>query len=297
MNMHKGAIVLSKNGKDVIECEHCGFKHINPLPTDQELEQLYKYDYYSTEKPAYLSENTEDNAWWSKIYIERYKKLELLLNKSNNSILDIGSGPGYFLFEGKKRGWITKGLEPNIQAYEFSKNLGLDVENTFLSTSNKNSINNFDVVNMGEVLEHIKDPMEFLKLVFTKLNDNGVLLLILPNDFNPLQKIIQQNLNFEPWWVVPEHHYNYFDFDSVKILLEKVGFLIEHTESTFPIDIFLLMGLNYVGNDQIGRQCHQLRKNFELEILNSFNPELLSNIYKSFANLNIGREIVIYARK
>jgi SAM-dependent methyltransferase len=223
MNMHKGAIVLSKNGKDVIECEHCGFKHINPLPTDQELEQLYKFDYYSTEKPTYLSENTDDKKWWSMVYSERYKLLESKISKPNKTILDIGSGPGFFLLEGKKRGWSTKGLEANLQAYEFSKNLGLDIENKFLNDSNKNEIGNFDVVNMGEVLEHIKDPIGLLEIVYDKLNVNGILLLILPNDFNPFQKILQNNLNFDPWWVVPEHHYNYFDFYSIQNLLQKIG--------------------------------------------------------------------------
>jgi len=66
--------------------------------------------------------------------------------------------------------------------------------------------------------------------------------------------------------------------------------------STFPIDFFLLMGKNYIGNDTLGREAHGLRKAFDLNILRSENPNLLHNFYRSLAKMGLGREIVLYAR-
>jgi hypothetical protein len=35
---HQGEVVDSVKGFDVIECEICGFKHIIPIPTEDEME-------------------------------------------------------------------------------------------------------------------------------------------------------------------------------------------------------------------------------------------------------------------
>jgi len=68
-------------------------------------------------------------------------------------------------------------------------------------------------------------------------------------------------------------------------------------ESTFPIDIFLLMNDNYVGNDDLGRQCHQRRKNLEKNLNSAGLNDLKRQIYQSLSMLGIGREICLYAKK
>ena len=136
-----------------------------------------------------------------------------------------------------------------------------------------------------------------LKIAFDMIEVGGVLTLIVPNDFNPFQQILRENCGFEPWWVAPPHHLNYFNIASLSELVKSVGFKVEHTETTFPIDIFLLMGKNYVGNDQVGREVHQYRKNFELNIEKKGTENLLNEINISLAKLNLGREILLYAKK
>ena len=64
----------------------------------------------------------------------------------------------------------------------------------------------------------------------------------------------------------------------------------------FPIDIFLLMGDDYIGNDVKGKEAHQRRKNFEM-ILGKKNKQLSRKIYQEFAKMGIGREIVLYAKR
>ncbi len=48
---HRGIILDSVNGFDVIECEKCLFKHIIPIPQPDELVTTYRNEYYSIEKP------------------------------------------------------------------------------------------------------------------------------------------------------------------------------------------------------------------------------------------------------
>ncbi|MCX6327715.1 MAG: hypothetical protein NT144_13875 [Bacteroidia bacterium] len=128
---HEGTIAASSNGFDLIDCKFCGFKHIIPIPTAEELEQAYQHDYYTKEKPLYIERFRDDLDWWNIVYSQRYEILERHLPDSHRSLLDIGSGPGYFLLNGQKRGWNVRGIEPSVQAAEHSRNLGFEVNNTF----------------------------------------------------------------------------------------------------------------------------------------------------------------------
>lgn len=61
--------------------------------------------------------------------------------------------------------------------------------------------------------------------------------------------------------------------------------------------MFLLMGDNYIGNDEQGRVCHTKRMNFEKNLLGSNNSNFLKDLYSTFSKYGIGREIVLYAKK
>ena len=293
---HQGIVLDSIKGFDVIECEGCGFKHIIPIPTFEELAYVYTEEYYSTEKPLYLERHKEDLDWWSSVYRERYNKFEQHLEIERRRILDVGSGPGYFLLHGKNRGWQTLGIEPSAQAAEHSRGLGLTIVEDFLTEQTARKLELFDVVHMSEVLEHIPDPKGMLKTVASLLQSGGLVCVVVPNDYNPFQKALRDALHFKPWWAAPPHHINYFNFTSLHRLLESVGFEVIHQEATFPIDIFLLMGDNYVGNDALGRVCHQKRKNFELNLAKAGQTELLHSIYEMISTLNLGREALILGK-
>lgn len=293
---HEGAIISSVNGFDVIDCVICKFKHVIPMPTEEELEKAYRHDYYTQEKPLYIERYKQDLDWWNGVYTRRYEILEEHLPLGQRSILDIGSGPGFFLLNGLKRGWRVKGVEPSIEAATHTQRMGLDVDNIFFTSETAPQLGTFDAINLGEVLEHIPDPAQLLRLVHSRLNEAGVVCVIVPNDFNPFQGALEQHLGYQPWWVAPPHHINYFDFKSLAGLLRRNGFEVLHQESTFPIDLFLLMGDNYVGNDALGRQCHTRRMNFEKAMVQSGQGDVLTKLYTGFANQNIGREVVMFAR-
>jgi SAM-dependent methyltransferase len=245
---HEGPVAATDNDFDVIDCQLCGFKHITPIPSVEELEKVYQHDYYKQEKPLYLERYQEDLDWWNMVYTRRYEILEQHMPVKQRRLLDIGSGPGFFLLNGQERGWQVKGIEPSIRAAEHSRGLGLDVENIFFSEQTAPGLGTFDAINMGLVLEHIPDPAALLKLIHHQLNDNGMVCIIVPNDFNPFQT-------------------------------------------------FLLMGDNYIGNDELGRACHTKRMNFEKALNLGGAGNILSDMYTAFASQCVGREIVLHAKK
>lgn len=294
---HSGLICQVVDDFTVIDCGCCQFKHVVPLPTQQQLEAVYSHEYYTQEKPLYIESYQEDRAWWNDVYNERYDVLEKHLGRKG-SVLDVGSGPGLFLELGRRLGWVIKGVEPSEKAARYSQQeLGLDVVNIFLNEDTASSLGQFDVVHMGEVLEHLVDPAEMLKIAHHLITPDGLLMLIVPNDFNPFQLILRDHVGMEPWWVAPPHHLNYFSPESLCKLVERLGFELVHMETTFPIDMFLLMGKNYVGNENLGREVHGLRKVFDQNLLDSRSIDLRRKLYSALAGMGLGREIVIYARK
>lgn len=294
---HNGTILDSKNGFDVIDCAVCGFKHIVPIPTTEELENIYRHKYYTDEKPLYLERYQEDLDWWNLVYSERYDTFEENIDSSRRRILDVGSGPGYFLLHGKQRGWDVLGIEPSAQAAAHGRELGIEIVDAFLTDETASHLGQFDVVHMSLVLEHIPDPANLLNLVWNLLTPGGFICVTVPNDYNPFQQTLRTAQGYQPWWVTPPHHLNYFTPDSLCRLLENCGFSIELCEATFPIDVFLMMGDNYVGNDILGRECHEKRKQFEINLKKMGLTDLKRSLYQVFAELGLGREVVVFAQK
>ena len=209
-NDHEGPVLDSVDGFDVIECALCSFNHIVPIPSAQELTNIYKEDYYTKDKPLYIEKVKEDELWWEMVNSERFELFENYLDRSRRRILEVGSGPGLFLLKGKELGWQTLGFEPSTLAAEYSSKLGLDIINDFLTEDRIKDIGKFDVVYMHEVLEHIAEPLDLLRRANSLLDPGGLVSVVVPNDYNPFQTVLHSKMGFEPWWVAPPHHINYF---------------------------------------------------------------------------------------
>ncbi|WP_157843148.1 class I SAM-dependent methyltransferase [Bacillus sp. FJAT-42315] len=296
--IHKGQVVYDSEKHSVIECEYCEFKHVIPLPEQEELNKLYGEEYYEKAQPQYINRVKQDQEWWSEVYKERAVTIENFFESGKAlNALDIGSGPGYFLVEGKKRGWNTLGIEPSMQAYDYSKSLGLDVINGFFSEELATELDQFDIIHMNHVLEHLPSPKQTIELMRSKLKVNGILCIAVPNDFNVFQELLHSSYNYKPWWVSPQEHLNYFSFNSLKKLLNENGFDVMKETTSFPMELFLLMGDNFIGNDQLGRQCHRKRVNFEMSLLKNNLQEVKSVFYEGLAKNGLGRDVILFARK
>lgn len=286
-----------KGYRIVKDCE-TSHARIDPTPQQADLDKLYREEYYGDEKPHYITRHLEDKEWWDFVYAGRYKIFEKLLDKDRREILDVGCGAGFFLDIGRSRGWTVRGVEPSKQAFQYAVHeLGLSVENTFFNQNSFEETATFDAVHCAQVLEHVADPAQVLRDIHSNLNAGGIACIVVPNDYNPLQEILRKEEGFRPWWLVPPHHINYFNFKTLGGLLESCGFEVVERSTTFPMEWFLLMGDNYIEDDKLGRACHAKRKKFELTFSRSGKEELLDDLYAAISGLGLGREVIYYARK
>jgi len=296
---HSGECLASKNGFDAINCTECGFIHVIPLPSGKELESYYRDTFYSDYKPDYMQQHKRDLKWWTLQFEERkllFTKTLKLNKNSNPRILDIGSGPGFFLKYFKDHGWDVLGLEPGGAAVDFSRNMGIEVVQEAIENIRKLNLGTFDVIHSNQTFEHLINPTQALFDLKDMLDNDGILFLSVANDFNPLQRIAQEYIDVPDWWFIPPEHINYWNIDSLTQLLVKSGYQIIHRTVTFPIDLFLLMGDNYIVEPSLGKAAHNRRKQLEFSLMESGNYNLKSNLYKAFMKAGIGREVEVMAR-
>ncbi len=296
--LHNGPSLGAHKGYRVVDCLECGFAHILPLPPPEELDRIYRDEYFTLEKPDFIRYAREDREWWNVVYDERLDGFESMLSGGKKRLLDVGCGPGFFLKRAAKRGWRCLGVEPSKEASAHAKGLGVNVINGFFNgrTMGEEGLA-YDAVHISEVLEHVADPLAVLEDVYGLLDDGGLVCAVSPNDFSPVQKVLRRRLGHKPYWISVPHHINYFSFESMKALLIRAGFSIARVRATFPMDFFLLMGKDYVGDDALGRECHKMRTRLDIMLTDPGLKGFKDEMYALMASHNIGREFVIYGVK
>ena len=306
---HTGKVLKKYGNLKIKDCTKCKFIHIVPLPSKNEISKLYKKQYYTKIKPHYIRKYEREIDYWNLIFDEKLDYLETKIKRKTKSILDIGSGSGFFLKRAKEKGWTVNGVEPNYFAAKYSEKIGIPVITDFFQNIDIKNMKKYDVINLFDVLEHVYNPTELLKKCHRLLKSGGIIVIEAPNDYNPLQKIVQKSLKKEEYWLTvltkartynwasKMDHVNYFNFLSLKRLLTKLRFRVIYQQATFPLELFLLMGDDYLKSEKIGKKIHQKRINLEMNLMIDENRGIKKKIYEKFAEIGIGRTAIIYAKK
>lgn len=94
--------------------------------------------------------------------------------------LDVGCNYGFALDLGRSLyGWEVVGVEPSYAGKRGAVELGLEIHNVYLDEGVDVGAP-FDLVLASEVLEHVTDPLAFLRVLARRLTPSGVLLLTTP---------------------------------------------------------------------------------------------------------------------
>lgn len=288
---HNGLVLASQKNFKIIECKNCEFNHCVPIPTETKLKMFYNKKYYNQKrKNDYFKKQKKDLAWWKSIFLKRLNQFEKMIKKKG-TILDIGCGPGFFINYAKSKGWKVVGIEPSIDAVNFAKKeLKLKVHHGDYKILPSLKLKNVDVIYTHGVLEHLRDPKELFIMSKKYLSKNGIFFTSVANDFNLFQAAALKKIK-KPWWIVAPEHINYFSIKSIFNLFKKTGYKVLEKNSSFPLEIFLLMNENYVQNPNLGKKIHNKRIIFEKSLKDSGLSELNDAYLNALSNLGIGRQI------
>ncbi len=278
------------------------FLQIKPTPSSQEINNFYSQEFYSGEYKKFndssLEVQLEDREFYEGSWSDMQFHILNIMKRDPKDlkILDIGCGWAQALLFLKKSGFDCYGFDPSPEAVQYGLSKGLSLKCSGLESMNVFQDVKFDVVILKNVLEHLPNPIETLKEIHScVLKKGGLIVIDVPNEFNAFQMAGRDLHNLSDWWVAPPAHLNYFNNDTLINTLEGTGYEMCLTESSFPLEMFLLFGDCYVGNGELGKQCHAKRVLFETNLRKLGYSDKLRSFYQELAKLNLGRQVNAYA--
>jgi SAM-dependent methyltransferase len=141
--------------------------------------------------------------------------------RSGDRVLDVGCGEGKFLAKAQKIGAAASGIELNKKAAQIARDKGICVHEELLS----DHTGSYDVVTSFQVLEHVPDPLGFIRDCVRVLRAGGKLVIGVPNN--------DAFLRFDPqlWLNQPPHHMGLWNRRSLSALAYIAGLDVEAIET------------------------------------------------------------------
>lgn len=241
-------------------CKNCRTLFLSPSPSSEDINSLYEGEYnyrvdHKTEK------RLRNNA-------KRILKTLQYLHPQGKTLLDIGSGFGFFLEESIHAGFSVTGLEPAKNLFKYStKTLKLPVFNAsfhhYFANHPKKS---FDFISLIHVIEHLPNPSETIRLISKHLNKNGILYIETPNLDSWLFKTEQTEYTF----LTPPDHLFLFSKKSFSNIIKNNSSVsvIKRSSHSYPE--------HFMGITKKLICAHVGHRDIQPAILNNISPVILS---------------------
>ena len=196
----------------IVRCADCGHMQVDPLPEEELLEE----DYAGVSEGAYLDEEPGQRAT-ARRALDRIER-----HVSRGALCDLGCWVGFLAAEARARGWRAAGVEPSRFASQLARErLGLEVQTATIGAAELPQ-GSFDALVMGDVIEHLPNPLATLERARGLLRPGGVLYLALPDAGSAVARRLGAR-----WWSVLPTHVQYFTRASLATLLARRGFVVE----------------------------------------------------------------------
>jgi 2-polyprenyl-3-methyl-5-hydroxy-6-metoxy-1,4-benzoquinol methylase len=225
-------------------CVACGFLFTQNFPPESCIESYY-------ETSDYISHSDTKKGVVNRAYhiVRSYmlrRKARLVMREthlSTGSLLDIGTGTGYFADTMRREGWRVEAIEKSAQARAFAKeHFDLDIHPD--EALHHYSPESFDVVTLWHVMEHLEPLDRVWETLDTLLKPTGVLVVAVPNCSSYDAKV------YGAYWAaydVPRHLWH-FTPDTMQRWGSKHGFALK-ARYAMPFDAFYISILSekYIG--------------------------------------------------
>jgi 2-polyprenyl-3-methyl-5-hydroxy-6-metoxy-1,4-benzoquinol methylase len=199
-----------------VECSNCGLIFTNPMPG---MDIVYEGN--RALNIVHTSRGTLSQYRGGKEYTFILKKI-----KKKGVLLDIGCAEGIFLKGVEDNSdWKAEGLEIIKSAVDFANNI-LNVKvnyGTLDSLENKDGY--YDHLRMNNVIEHVQNPVIFLKKAYGILNFGGTIYCTTPNgvqDGSVLKVANKRGFEIN----LLENHFFYYPPKTLQNIFKFCGFRI-----------------------------------------------------------------------
>lgn len=194
----------------------------HPIPSQSELDDYYERSYRSGMYETFASAELLKDLTAAR----RIKEVEGKLDLSGNW-LDVGASSGRFVKALNDRGIDAEGVELSSTAAELARTKGIKVFEGTIDSLPAGRL--YDRISAFDLLEHLIDPIGFLKSAFFRLNMGGALIMTLPN----LGSLSRTLMRFRWYFYIPDEHLSYFGSGTLRMTLEKSGFEVISIATTY----------------------------------------------------------------
>lgn len=210
--------------------EECGLIWLDPVPLEEDLHLAYE-EYYThgvTQRSvlhgiASTAYGLGTGALLSLLGIpqERRRSQRMFVSERGpGSLLDVGCGSGVLLARMQKRGWKVTGIDVDPAAVETAKQkYGVDAH-AGVPADLVAKGRTFDIITSDHVIEHVVDPIDFLRQCRRLLHPGGRLVLKTPN-----AKSFGLKRYGGAWWGLdPPRHLRIFTVAALRQCAQQAGF-------------------------------------------------------------------------
>jgi len=206
------------------QCQKCGLVSLDPMPPPEEIERMYGLNYFSGYREPDIRSVQSEKEEFCKTrlrYIKEYSK--------GGRVLEIGCATGAALWAFKEEGFEEFGVEIGPEIVDWVAN-NLDVCISRGTLENRHFPEGcFDLVYHSHVIEHVQNPIFFVKEIHRILKPGGIMALACPLEANSLAFRLlatfgpKFSLKWETRRKFPDHLW-YFNVNTIGWLIKMAGF-------------------------------------------------------------------------
>lgn len=259
-------------------CENCGTLFVNPRPLFKDLNEFYAKSESTTFWVQEFFKPVAE-ARREKIFRPRAEFIKERFSSASPQIVgDIGAGFGIFLEELAKL-WPSVRLiaiEPSVEMAEICRKKGLEVIPSALEDV-VGFDGKFDLLCSFELFEHLHDPGKFLEKVWNLLRPGGHFFLSTLNGAGfDLQILWEKSKS-----IFPPQHLNFFNPDSISLLLKSKGFGIKQVSTPGKLDWNIVEGMYLEEGINPGRFWEQVAQKASPEAKEKLQAWISENNFSS----------------
>ncbi|HTU42946.1 MAG TPA: class I SAM-dependent methyltransferase [Candidatus Aquilonibacter sp.] len=192
------------------------------IPLDREAASMKPYTCeYSIESSRYAPQNAK---------LDKYSRNRILLEwvGTGKRVLEVGCSTGYMSQLMKQRNCTVTGIEVDAEAARCAANHCEEVHVLDLNSPEwirRFTEGRFEVVLLGDVLEHLVDPARVLSQMRELLAPNGSLVISLPNivHWEIRAEVLLGRFDYQSCGILDHTHLRFFTLKSARELIESAG--------------------------------------------------------------------------
>ncbi len=207
---------------EVYRCA-CGLEYITPPFEDPQA--YYSLEYRKEHNPVPWAEMTAGQRfdYYRPLMPKRLPHFQKFI-RPGQRVLEVGCSAGHYLDVLNKSGYAPVGCDYNPEDVEYvSKVLGIPCEVGDIETAFPGKT--FPAICCYHVLEHVVDPVGWLRTAYERLETGGVLYVQVPNLDDALHSVYKIPEFDQRWYREP--HLSYFNAATLERIASEAGFTVE----------------------------------------------------------------------